>query len=103
MAHRSDHCRSQRKRVRASLLGAAEGRPHVDAALRAGTKLLVAHAHDAAVDGARHAVHHLHVELRQHEGRVDARVADVALGGRIDHVPDLEALDGLVLGHAAAA
>ena len=80
----------------ASLLG-AEGRAHVDAALRAGADLLVAHAHDAPVDGARHAVQHLHVELRQHEGRVDARLLDVALGGRVDHVPDLEALDDLVL------
>merc|ERR1740121_2814140 len=81
----------------------AEGRAHVDAALGAGAENLVADPHDAAVDGTGHAIQHLHVKLREHERRVHARVADVALRGGVHHVADLEPLDGLVLRHAAAA
>ena len=61
---------------------------------------LVAHAHDASVDGARDAIDHLHVELWEGEGRVDAGIAEIALRGRIRHVAHLEALHRLVLGHA---
>merc|ERR1719476_982317 len=72
----------------------AEGRPHVDAALGA-------RPHDAAVDAAGHAVEHLHVELRQREGAVDAGLPDVTLRRGVDHVAHLEALDGFVLRHTA--
>merc|ERR1719463_22979 len=81
----------------------AEGRAHVDAALWAGAQHLVADPDHAAVDRTGDAVQHLHVELREHESLVHTGVPDVALGGRVHHVPDLEALDGLVLGHAPAA
>merc|ERR1719356_2129074 len=94
------HCRVALRAFAASL---AERRAHVDAALRAGAEHLVADPDHAAVDRTGDAVEHLHVELREHESLVHAGVPDVALGGRVDHVPDLEALDGLVLGHAPAA
>merc|ERR1719230_1422371 len=81
----------------------AEGRAHVDAALRAGAEHLVPDPDHTAMDGAGDTVEHLHVEFREHEGLIHAGIADVTLGGRVDHVADLEALDGLVLRHAAAA
>ncbi len=64
-----------------------------------------AHAHDSRVDGARHAVRQLYVDLRHLELSLVIRVVflDVTLGGGIDHVALLEALDGLVLGDDAAA
>merc|ERR1719414_2879530 len=87
----------------APTLAAAKDWPHVDAALGAGADLLVAHTDDAPVDGAGHAVLHLHVELREKEGGVDAGLAQVSLRRGVHDVPDLEALDGLILGHAAGA
>ena len=55
------------------------------------------------MDGTRDAIQHLEVELREHEGLVHARLADVALRRSIHHVPDVEALHCLVLGHATGA
>merc|ERR1719321_954466 len=48
--------------------------------------LHVAHAHDARVDGAAHAVEQLHVELREEVGLVDRRLAEIALRRRIHDV-----------------
>merc|ERR1719198_173024 len=62
---------------------------------------LVAHPNDAPVDRTRHAVLHFHVEFRKHEGLVHARITDVTLRGRVDDVPDLEALHGFIFRHAA--
>merc|ERR1719163_1856835 len=87
----------------AASLAATEGGAHVDAPLGAGTQHLVSHAHDTAVDGAGDAVLQLHVELGEREGAVDAGIADITLGRGVDHVAHLEALDGLILGHAPTA
>merc|ERR1719414_1436632 len=84
-------------------LAAAKDWPHVDTALGAGADLLVAHTDDAPVDGTGHAVLHLHVQFWQQEGGVDTGLAQVPLRGGVNDVPDLEALDGLVLRHAAGA
>ena len=62
-----------------------------------------ANANDVRVDGARDAVVDLEVQLGQRVLAVDRRVREVADCGRLDHVAHGEALDSLVLGHAAAA
>lgn len=50
------------------------------------------------VDGARHAVLDLEVELGQHVLLVDGGLGKISDGGGLDHVSDGESLDGLVLG-----
>ena len=57
----------------------------------------------ATVDGAGDAVDHLHVELREREGRVAAGIAHITLRRSVDNVAHLKALDGLVLGHTVGA
>ena len=62
-------------------------------------------SHDSGVDGARHAVMKLHVDLGHvevalSEGRA---LSDISLGGSIHHVSHLESLDGLVFAHKSAA
>ena len=60
-------------------------------------------ANDVGVDGARDAVLELQVELGDLVDVVDAGLLHVPLRGGLDHIPDLEALHGLVLRDAAAA
>lgn len=50
-----------------------------------------------AVDGARHTVVDLDVELWKGVLLVDGSLGNVTNGGRLDHVSDGESLDGLVL------
>jgi len=58
-------------------------------------------AHHAGVDGARHAVGKLEVELGDGVLLVDRRLLHVSLRGLLNHVADLEPLDGLVLWYGA--
>merc|ERR1719253_1995056 len=72
---------------------ASEVWTNIDASLQTGTKHLVAHTHNAPVDSTRDAIDHLHVELWEREGGVDAGVAHITLRRGIDHVAHLKTLD----------
>ena len=64
-----------------------------------------ADTHDTGVDGARHAVLQLDIDLWECEVLlvVCEVVLDISAGGTVDHLSHLEALDGLVLGDASGA
>lgn len=91
------------RRCSVALASALSHGRFVDAAFGAGAQDLVAHADHATVDGAGHTVEHLHVQFGQHKGLVHTGLPQVSLRRGVHHVSHLEALDGLVLGHAAAA
>lgn len=55
------------------------------------------------MDGARHTVVQLGVQLGQDVLLVHGRLGDVPHSRRLDDVPDDELLDRLVLGHAPSA
>ena len=54
---------------------------------------------DVGVDGARHTVLRLHVQLGDGVFGVDRGLGQVTHSRRLDHVADDEALDGLVFGN----
>ena len=64
-----------------------------------------ADTNDTGVDGTRHAVLQLDVDLWECEVLliVCVVVLDVSTGGTVDHLSHLEALDSLVLGDASGA
>jgi hypothetical protein len=62
-----------------------------------------AHANYMGVNSTGDAVLHLVVDFGENVASDDALVLDIADSSALNDVADVEALDGLVLGHAAAA
>lgn len=115
----SRHCFLGARTARRHLGGRVLAAVTVEAQARRGTHAATldrTHTHHLGVDGARHTVRELDVELRQdvlclvsHFPRIGVHtivhtsLAQVTQSGSLDNVADSEALDGLVLRHSPRA